>query len=86
MEKELKENAMLGAEIIKQYLMGKMPGSDKIRVAQQAVTQYHKHKATSGATDALKYQMFRDVAKDREELKGYVKASFPEMKEVKLLE
>lgn len=81
----LEDNAVLGAEIVKDYLLGNRAGTDQVKVAQQSITQNQKHCATTGATDALKYQMFRDVSKDQKELKGYIKSSFPEMREVKLL-
>jgi len=82
----LEENARLGAEIVKMYLKGETKGGDKVRIAQQSITQFHKFRSTEGATDALRYQMLRDVSGDRKELKGYIKASFPVMNEVVLIE
>ena len=68
-EQKLRENANLGANILKQFFKGGPYDPVKVKTASIAITQYQRFKATQGANKAIDFQMARVIAKDREELK-----------------
>lgn len=77
-EDQLKKNAEKGAEIVGKYLNGEIGGSDKIKIASQAITQLCRHQATKGAIDTIKFGIGRSISADAKELRDYVKKNMPE--------
>jgi hypothetical protein len=80
---QLKENAEIGAGIIKKYLKDEMAGSDKVKIASLAITQCVKHQATKGNNDALKFAIARSISGDPKELKDNIQKNLPEYANVK---
>ncbi len=84
-EADLEENAKLGAGIIKEYLKGERTGSDKIKYASNAITQFNKHLATKGAIDTIKFAVGRSISGSAEELKDFIQGNMPEYGPAKAL-
>jgi predicted metal-dependent HD superfamily phosphohydrolase len=84
-EDQLKKNAEKGAELVGKYLDGTVAGSDKIKIASQAITQLCRHQATKGAIDTIKFGIGRSISADAKELRDYVKNQMPEYDPVKRL-
>jgi len=82
-EEQLRKNAEKGAEIVGQYLEGKVHGTDKIKVASIAITQLGRFQATKGAIDAIKFGVGKSICENAKELRDYVKNQMPEYDAVK---
>ncbi len=85
LEDQLRENAELGASIIKEYLGGKRQGGDFVKTAMLSVTQYAKVMATKGNLDTVKFMIGRSISKDQDELKGYIQSHMPDYGNLKKL-
>lgn len=83
LEEKLEQNAILGADILTDYLKGKASGGDKVKYASLAITQHCKHIATKGVVDAIKFGVCRAVSANPEELKKHIAANLPEYSPVK---
>lgn len=83
---QLKENAEIGASIIKKYLKDEIAGSDKVKIASLAITQCVKHQATKGNNDALKFAIARSISADAKELKDNINKNLSEYSNVKSIE
>ena len=85
LENILEVNAVKGANILGQYLDGKVKGSDLVKQASMAVTHFNKFRATKGAFDAIKFAVGRSISANQAELKQHIQANMPEYAEVKRL-
>ena len=78
LETKLRENAEIGAELVKKALKGEAAITDKVKIASLSITQCIKHQATKGATDALKFAVARTLASDKTEMKEYIENNLPD--------
>lgn len=77
-ENDLKQNAILGVEIIRKYLQGEINGSDKVKISSLSITQYCKYRSTQGNMDAMKLNIIQKTASTKEEFKSQVRANLPD--------
>ncbi len=78
-----RKNWDLGQEIIGEYLNGKIPGSDKVKIAMQACTQHARMIASEANHDTNRLIMARMVYDNPKEREKYIRASMPTMIEKK---
>jgi hypothetical protein len=76
-----RKNWELGQDILAQYLMGKSPGGDKVKIALQACNQHAKMIASEANHDTNKLVMARMIYQNPKELEEYIKKSMPKMLE-----
>ena len=82
-ENVLQENANLGATLVGKFLRGEERGSDKIKIASMAISQFNRHQATKGNIDAIKFAVGRSVSENSKELKKFSQEALPDYVPVK---
>jgi len=80
-EEELKEVAVLGIDVMRDYLASKKHSDDldmdRVRIGTQAVGAFQKYTASKGANNALQFMVLRSISKDKEELKKLISGNMP---------
>jgi len=73
-------------KLLLDYLQGKEVKPLKIRVAMSSYNGSTRIMSTSRVADAMQYAVIKDIAKDKEQLNEYIKATLPQYVPSKLLE
>ncbi len=74
-----RKNWELGNEIIGKYLRGEIEGTDKVKVAQSALTQHARMVASEANMETNRLILGKLIYQDEKELKKYVEKSMPQM-------
>jgi hypothetical protein len=86
LSEQLRDNAEIGAGIIKKYLNEEIAGTDRIKFASLAITQCVKHEATKGHNDALKFAILKAVAPNPEAFRRNIGKNLPEYVQMDAIE
>ena len=80
-EKSLEETAILGNEVLKEYLKSRTNSKkldmDRVRFGCQSIGAYQKYLGSKGANNTLQFMVLRSISKDREELKTLISGNMP---------
>lgn len=83
LERKLKHNASVGADLVLKAIKGEVAMSDRINLANSAIKENNKFMGSKGVDNALKLAVGRNISVSQEELKDYITRNMPEFVEVK---
>jgi hypothetical protein len=86
LEDAVRENAELGAAIIKQYFLDKNGDDELIKTAMMAITQYNKTMMTNCQIVNTKINLGKAVYDNKEEMKAFIQSNISWYGETKKIE